>query len=138
MGAITADTILNTRPNAGRDSYEAGATIYAGSLVGVAASGLLFPWADTADYEFVGLALTGGVITEDIRCDTSGVILREVTVDSSDQTSVGELVESPTSNIEDSTLTAPTNVGYIGRVVRFHSADSCDVELFTPAVHLTS
>jgi hypothetical protein len=140
MAALTADTIHKTRPNggAGRSAYIAGGTIYAGSLVGVKADGLLYAWEDVAGFEFVGLALIGGVATDEIRCDTSGTILREVNVDTSDQTSVGELVESPSSNPADFTLTAPVNVGYIGRVVRFHSGDSCDVELFTPAVHLVS
>ena len=133
MTALTADIIkLKTRPNGGRDAYEAGGTIFAGSLVGVGSNGLLFAWSDTAAYQFVGIALIGGLITEEIRVDTSGVYLREVDVASASQTDVGDYCWSETDNPEDIDVTPSVNVGPIGRIVRFHSGDSCDVQLLTP------
>lgn len=134
--ALSADYVPKIRPNAGRDSFEAGSTIFAGGLVGLSADGLLDPVGVAVTDRFVGIALTGGVIGDDIRVDTSGVILREVDVGSSVQASVGDPVWPVDDDPENITLTDPVGILAIGQVIRFHSGDSCDVQLFTPMAHL--
>jgi len=137
MAEIAADTIFKTAPRAGRMSFEAGETIYAGALVCIAAgTGLLTLCGVAATDFFVGIALNGGVITEDIRVDTSGVTLRHIDIASSVQTSVMKPVWPANGNPEDLSLSDPAGILAVGVVSRFHSGDDCDVMLFTPTEHL--
>jgi hypothetical protein len=144
MANLTADTIHETRPRAGRDSYVVDDTVqlFAGSFVGVDASGYLDKWADTAGHEFQGLLLEG--VTGDIsalppvegRVDTSGVTLLSATVAAAVQGSVNALVYCETDNPADMDLTASVSVAAVGWVKRFISAGVADVTLFTPEEHL--
>lgn len=144
MANLTADTIHETRPRAGRDSYtvDDGVTLYAGALVGVDASGYLDKWADTVGHEFQGILLEGAVGDTSAsppvegRVDTSGVTLPNVAVASAVQGSVNALVYSSTDNPADFVLSATTNVAAVGWVKRFRSAGFADVTLFTPEEHL--
>ncbi len=146
MAALSADgPQLDHRPNSGSDSYEmtTSTTIYAHSFVGVTAGGFCVPWADTANYEFLGIAREGiatgaslGSPPERCKVDTSGPILKNVAVANTTQASVGEYVYCDTDNPADLDTAASTNVGPIGRVINFVSASDCDVEILTPAVHL--
>jgi hypothetical protein len=137
MAEIAADYVPKTAPSAGRLSFQAGETIYAGALVCIAAgSGLLTLCGVAVTDFFVGIALNGGVSGDDIRVDISGVFLREVTVASAVQTSVMKPVWPANGNPEDIVLTDPAGILAIGFVSRFHSAGIADVKLFTPAEHL--
>ena len=150
MAALSADgPQLDTRPSgvSARSAYAmtTSTTIYANSLVGVNDAGFVVPWADTANYEFVGLALarscTRALLSspaEQVRVDTSGVIIRSATVAAAVQGSVGELVYCATDNPADLVLSGPSNVGPIGHVIRFVSAGVADVQLFTPGEHLAT
>ena len=144
MAALSAAvTTQETRPRAGRSSYVvvSGDTVYAGGFVGVNDAGFLVPWDDTANYEFVGIALqtVTGDGTLECRVNEKGDILKGAAVASAAQGSVGELVYCETDNPADLDLTASTNVGPVGRVVRYGGTSGvADVELFTPAEHLLS
>jgi hypothetical protein len=144
MAALTASLrTLENRPRAGRSSYvvASGSTVYAWGFVGVNDAGFLVPWSDTANLEFVGIALqqVTGDGTLECRVNEHGDILTGAAVASAAQGSVGELVYCETDNPADMDLSASTNVGPIGRVVRYGgSSGVADVELFTPAEHLLS
>lgn len=146
MGALSADApILDTRPSSGRDAYAltTSTTIHANSFVGVNDAGFVKPWANTANFEFLGLCLeavaSGAALStppEQCRIDTSGVTIRNATLTGVGQGDVGELVYCATDNPADLTTTATTNVGAIGYIVRYVASNTCDVRLFTPSEHM--
>lgn len=115
--------------------------IYYGALVGLDINtGRLQQWdTDSNLLKFRGIAtpndssVTGNSAgTVECPVDESGRILEQVTVTGvSGQQHVGELVYATDDNTF--TLTATTNVGAIGEVVRWYSSTTCDVRLWTPA-----
>lgn len=148
------DDRLVTSPR-GRGSYIVtnAATVYVNGGVGLTSAGRLSPWADTAGMLWKGLCMggstrnssanAGGKVTGDTLAsppyeadvDESGSLLRAVPVaGASAQTDLDRLVYSASDNLRtDLTLTATTNVKPIGVIVRYNSATSFDVRLFTPA-----
>lgn len=154
MADLAADSIIETRPSAGRDSFPIadGIILFAGTLVQLS-SGFLDHWDDAgAGSTFMGVLLGGddragdGTIigeTSDAlppegHVDTSGVVLMHL--DSIDgtptQAKVGDLVFAATSNTDDLDLQASGNTDPIGWLIRFRSATDCDVRLFTPSEFL--
>lgn len=144
MAALSAD-ILDQRDRArgAQTPYVVltSSVIYQGALVGVASSGFLVPWANTAGHRFVGQAVAGvtgnSAATPPVTAivDDSGCDLLRAAVTGAVQTSVGALVYSATDNPADLTMSATANVKAVGIVLRFHSAGVADVRLFTPTEH---
>lgn len=140
MSNRTADYIHKTRAR-GASSFivKNSTTLYAGSLVGTDANGYLDNWADTAGLKFEGRLLHGAVgntsATPKVegRVDTSGPILQGVPVSGASTIAcVNAVVYCTTGNTDDLTLTATSNVGPVGRIVRWNSATDCEVQLLTP------
>lgn len=140
MSNRTADYIHRTRVR-GASSFvvKNSTTLYAGSLVGTDANGYLDNWADTAGLKFEGLLLAGAVGNTSAspkvegRVNTSGPILMGVPVSGASTIAcVNAMVYSTTGNTDDLTLTATSNVGPIGRIVRWTSATDCEVRLLLP------
>jgi len=153
--ALSAEQRYEQRDR-GRNAYivKTSEVIYPGALVGVDPnSGYLQAWdSDSAAIRFLGLAeprlvpTTLGVTPSSVTGNTaateppetdvneSGVILESIAVTSAAQTSVGAPVYASDDNTF--TVSATSNVGAIGRLVRFVSASDCDVELFTPAEYM--
>ena len=134
MAALSANfTNLETRPRAGRSAYLVGAstTIYAGGFVGLNSSGHLVPWAGGTANVFVGYAHKGCVTAagETAYCEVNdgGDILKDLTIASSSQASVGDAVYCGSDNIEDLTTVATTapKVGTISK----YSASGSEVHL---------
>lgn len=158
MTALAANAFPKTAPR-GRGSYIVtnAATVYPGSGVGVTTAGRLSPWADTAGLMWKGVCLggttrnssanAGGKVVGDTSAsppyeadvNEGGVRLLGVPVaGASAQTNVDDLVFCATDNLlTDLSLTATVNVGPIGRIRRFNSATSFDVELFDPTEYQT-
>ena len=140
--ALSAKTHYNTRARS-QQSYvvENAAVIYHGALVGLdIVTGRLQPWnSDSVSLKFRGVATpqddsVTGVAGTTVECpvDEGGMILHNVGVTgASAQANVGDLVYATDDNTL--TLTATTNVGAIGEVVRYITGTSCDVRLWTPA-----
>lgn len=143
MANLTADKNYFNSDRGGRDSYviSNGVQLFAGALVGTNAAGFLDKWSDTVGHKFEGILLEGATgntsATPPVegRVNTSGVLLRSVTVASAVQANVNDLVYCATDNASDFSLSASTNVKAVGRVKRFVSAGVCDVQLFTPFEH---
>lgn len=146
MANITADIIHNTKPRGSFKHVRSfvvknATTIYAGALVGTDANGFLDHWDDVAGHKFEGVLLeavvgdTSATPPVEGRVDLSGDTLTSATVASAAQNSVNSLVYCPDDNVANLALSASTNVGPIGRVVRYVSSGVADVELFTPAEH---
>ena len=158
LSATPAPT-LKDKPR-GRGSYIVtnAATVYPTGGVGVTSAGRLSPWSDTADLLWKGVCLggttrntsanAGGKVLGDTSAsppyeadvDENGKCLVAVAVaGASAQTDIDRLVFCSTDNIAaDLSLTATVNVGPIGRITRFRSSTSFDVELFTPAEYLAN
>lgn len=138
--ALSADTIYRSR---GRNTMALTTTnavvFYKGSLVGVStSSGLAVLWADTANYQFAGIALRGvtGDGSNEVEVDTSGPILERVAVTGvSAQGNVWDLVYASDDGTFDISAVHGSNVDPIGMIVRWHSSTTCDVMLFTPGEH---
>lgn len=111
---------------------------YAGSFMGVDMStGRAVLWADTANYVWKGLAergATGNTSASppvEVEMDVSGQVLKRIAVTGvSAQSHVGDLVYGTDDGTL--TLTATSNVGPIGEIVRWHTSTTSDVRLFTP------
>lgn len=123
--------------------------IYHGALVGIEpGQGMLQNWtsASATVLRFLGVAMpkansvTGnvlGITTEaQVECpvNESGIVLEDVTVAGATQDDVGDPVYATDENTF--TMSATSNVGAVGRLVRFTSAGKGDVQLFTPAQYL--
>jgi hypothetical protein len=121
--------------------------IYHGALVGAEpGQGMLQNWtsASAVLLRFLGLAMpktdsvTGVVlgVNPQIECpvNESGVILEDITVAGSTQDDVGDPVYATDENTFS--MTPTSNVGAVGRLVRFTTAGKGDVQLFTPAQYL--
>lgn len=124
----------------GINAYKATAdTYYKGQLIAMKPStGLAILWSDVAEYEFLGIT-TGGIvstaaITDMVRVDERGVILKKVTVTgASAVTDTGSPVWAGDDNTETAfTLTATVNAGAVGIITRWWSSTTCDVRLLTP------
>lgn len=154
MTALAATpSTLKTAPR-GRGSYIVtnAATVYPQGGVGVTTAGRLSPWADTAGLLWKGVCMGG--TTRNTSANAGGKVLGdtsasppyEADVDETGrrllgvpvagataQANVDDLVFCATDNLyTDLSLTATVNVGPIGRIRRFNSATSFDVEMFTP------
>lgn len=143
--ALTAATFYRhqIRNLSGSGSYpiENGETIYHGSLVGIDINtGRIQRWNTNSNaLKFLGVStsnensLDGNAAgTIEGLVDESGLTLEQVAVTGvSGQQMVGELVYATDDNTF--TLTATSNVGAIGRVKRWYSSTTADVELWTPA-----
>jgi len=159
MTALAATTPnLKSAPR-GRGSYIVtnSTTVYPQGGVGVTTAGRLSPWADTAGLLWKGICMggttrnssanAGGKVTGDTSAsppyeadvDETGRRLLAVPVaGASAQANVDDLVFCSTDNLlTDLSLTPTVNVGPIGRIRRFNSATSFDVELFTPNEYQT-
>ncbi len=129
-------------------------TIYTGDLVGIdSTTGHLQKWADEASIAFVGVAVGGnprngpdndGAVTGDTSASIPpemnvrlGAIVRQVAVTgASAQTDVGEEVYASDEDTFDQSAT--TNTQPVGRIIRFHSSTSFDVQLYTPSEYNAS
>lgn len=160
--ALTASVRYSNRPGngqAGQNSYivEAGQTIYGGALVGIDPNiGLLQNWssASAANMRFRGIAMPVGTAanpnsavgaptaTPPVECpvNESGLILEGVTVagakaaGSVNTKGPGQAVYATDENTF--TMTATSNVGAIGELVRCTTDGVGDVRLFTPQEYL--
>lgn len=141
MSNLTASVLHRGKSNAGFRSYLVDNTVelFAGSLVGLDASGHLDKWSDTVGHRFVGLLLesatgdTSATPKVEGKVDESGYTIMSATVGSLAQTDVNAPVYCSTDNPADFTLAPTANVGPVGRVVRYISSGVGDVQLFTPA-----
>lgn len=131
----TASPIIQAVPAVNAD------VCYAGALIGITAAGYAAPWADVAATVFAGLSMrqvTGDTAASPVpECEinTSGTILKKVAVTAAaGQGDVGALCYATDDNTLD--LGATTNVNAVGRVSRWYSGTTCDVQLFTPAEYL--
>jgi len=125
-----------------RNSYpvETSEQIYYGAIVGLDRNtGRIQNLDENSNLlDFIGVAIpennsVTGISAGTVECpvDESGLILEQVSVTGvAAQGSVGELVYATDENTF--TLTATSNRGAIGRVVRWYSGTTCDVELHTP------
>jgi hypothetical protein len=140
--ALAADSTRRTRER-GHISIRGTNTsiFYAGALVGVDKStGLAVKWADTANFEWLGLAKrkvtgdTGATPPTEVEVNATGLVLEDQTVTGLDNVNdQGDLVYATDDNTF--TLTATANVDAIGFVLRFKSGTSGDIQLFTPGEH---
>lgn len=157
MTALAANAFPKTAVR-GRGSYIVtnAATVYPGGGVGVTTAGRLSPWSDTAGLLWKGVCMGGTTRNSSANAggkvvgDTSASPPYEADVNeegerllavpvagASAQGNVDDLVFCATDNLlTDLSLTATVNVGPIGRIRRFNSATSFDVELFTPAEYV--
>lgn len=154
MTALAANAFPKTAVR-GRGSYIVtnAATVYPGGGVGLTTAGRLSPWSDTAGLSWRGRCVggttrnssanAGGKVVGDTSAsppyeadviETGERLLGVPVAGASAQTDAdGTLVFCATDNLlTDLSLTATVNVGPIGRIRRFNSATSFDVELFTP------
>ena len=118
-----------------------GDILYAGALIGIDSAGYAAPWADTTNYNFVGVCMkkvtgdTSASPVPEANVNTSGMILKKVSiVNASSQTDVGILCYATDDNTL--TLSSTSNVNAIGRVSRWYQSTTCDVDLFTPTEYL--
>lgn len=139
MTALAANANVVTAPRARTRSYvvASGTTVYANSLVGLNTSGLLVPWADTAGFKWLGLALkkvTGSSALERCEVDVSGAYLNNVDVAGVTARTDLDSVRVYCADDNYATLsTTPTAVvGAIGRLVDFRSTSDMDIRLVTP------
>lgn len=119
-----------------------GDILYAGALLGVDADGYAAPWSDAAGMTLLGICMkqvtgdTSASPVPEANVSSSGMILRQISVTSAaGQTDVGALVFATDDNTFALGLT-PTNVQAVGRVSRYYSGTTCDVQLFTPGEYL--
>lgn len=137
---LTTDKARMTRTRA-NNAYQAANAVqfYAGSFVGLDVStGRAVLWSDTANLRWLGMALrkvkgdTTATPIPEVEVNESGAILEKVSV--TGVTGIGDQ-GAPVYATDDDTLTlTPTvNVKAVGRIVRFISGTSVDVELLTPA-----
>lgn len=128
-----------------------GVKIYHGALVGISTIGVtdgrVVNWSDSSGaLQFLGLAMltqqvsagsgTSGEATGDangtVECPVmeSGPILEQISVaGASAEQNVGDPVYA--TDEDTFTLTPTSNVGAVGRVTRYHSGTTCDVQLFS-------
>lgn len=148
MADASAKKIHDTRPNAGRQSYQIadGVTVYEGMLTQLQ-SGFVNHWDETGKFlgtivngdhtlvsgDFVLLGATSDTPPPEATVDESGVILMHLAsmAGTPTQAKVGDLVYSADSDTDSLTMTDTTNPP-VGVLVRFRSATDLDVRLFTP------
>lgn len=151
MADATRDQIWETRPRSGRNTYKIANSIT--PFVGMFAQlvrtggteGYLDHWDEAGTW--LGLVLRGdenddgslktgdtsASIPPEATVDESGVILKGVTIGGTPtQAKVGELVYCADSDPSNLTFT-DTTAAPVGICVRYTSATSQDVQLFTPA-----
>jgi hypothetical protein len=142
MTALAKDTYLKWKPHGGKRSYvvKNGVTLYAGALVGTDANGYLDKWLDTAGLRFEGVLTQGAVGDTSASPKVEGIVdisgptlLAQAVAGATTIAAVNAPVYGASDNVADLTLTQTTNVGPIGRVVRWISSGVCDVALYTPA-----
>ena len=145
--ALSASVVYETRSRGSKSMVVAvSEVIYNGALVGTNAAGLLINWDDSAaTLRFEGIAndgandsVTGSANLEEMVVDDTGAILRAVTVANvtGDQTDVNSAVYASDENTFD--VSATTNTQPIGRIVRFVTATTFDVQLLTSAEYEAS
>jgi hypothetical protein len=148
--ALSAEVVYNTRER-GIEAYPitTGEVFYHGALVGLGASGTAITLEDSASVDFLGICdrshplTTYGIstIVDEVPVNVSGPILERVTVSGTSAiTDVGGAVYMNLTGLDDASLlstSATSNLKSIGRIVRWHTGNTCDVRLFTPAEYLT-
>ena len=133
--AVERDT---SEPRLSRNYVVKSASVaYPGALAGLdPVTGRTTPWADVANYQFLGFydgnatatGNAGGTVSASV--DTSGRTLENVSVVGvTALTDVGKRVYASDDNTF--TLTASANVNAIGRLVRWRTSTFGDVQLFT-------
>ena len=153
MADRTVAKIYDTRPRAGRDSFQItdAVTVAAGTLVQLEA-GLLNHWDDTAAGPpikiFMGIVTGGedragdGVLIGENNdsprpeafVDTSGVIVTGLTLGGTPTLAKqGDRVYCGDSDLASATLNSSGRTNVIGWMVRYKSATDQDLQLFTPA-----
>ncbi len=145
MANLSASVIYESHPRAGVRSYllKDAEVVYGGSLIGLDANGYAVKWSNAA-LQFLGLALepatgaTSGTPPAEVRVNTSGTTLKGVTVTSVAQTNVGDYVYCSTDNAADFVLTPTSTAPAVGKVVRYVTTNTADVELFAASVGTTS
>ena len=142
MANLTVDRMYLTKPRGTiteTNSYIVtnALQLFAGGFTGISTStGLAIKWADTANFQFLGIALAGATGNTsatpkvEVIVDESGLTLQQVSVTGvTDQTSVGTKVYATDDNVL--TTTATVNVGTIGIITRYYTGSTVDVRLFS-------
>jgi len=118
-----------------------GDVLYAGALIGINSAGYAAPWDDVANMMFIGVCMkqvtgdTSASPVPEANINTSGMILKKATIgNASSQTDVGILCYATDDNTF--TLSSTSNVNAIGRVSRWYSSTTCDIDLFTPTEYM--
>ena len=118
-----------------------GDVLYAGALIAIDSAGYAAPWADPTNYNFIGVCMkqvtgdTSASPVPEANVNTSGMILKKATIgNASSQTDVGILCYATDDNTF--TLSSTSNVNAIGRVSRWYSSTTCDIDLFTPTEYM--
>jgi hypothetical protein len=140
--ALSADYIYETaNPEIQAVPAVNGDVLYAGALIGIDSAGYAAPWDDVTNYNFVGVCMrqvtgdTSASPVPEAEINTSGVILKKATIgNASSQTDVGILCYATDDNTF--TLSSTSNVNAVGRVSRWYSSTTCDIDLFTPAEYM--
>lgn len=141
MANPSANTVLETRPRAGREAYiiTNGTQLYAGALIGLLSTGYVGFWADGASDVFLGICLadalgdTTASPPVEARVDTEGRTVKGLTIGGTPtQAKVGDPVYSADGNITSLTLTIGVLNHPIGYMSRYTSATDVDVTFFTP------
>lgn len=145
MATQTVNQILKTRTRGSNAFDVANASqIYAGMGVGTNAAGFLVPITDVTGLKFEGVAehdaLGNTGVSPSVTCrvdDTGPVLLGVPVTGASTIANVNDLVYTLTDNLlTDLQTAAATNIKAVGKIVRFNSSTSFDVQLFTAAEHL--
>ena len=145
MSNLTASVIYETHPRAGVRSYllKDAEAVYGGSLIGLDADGYAVKWSNAA-LQFLGMALepatgnTSATPKTEVRVNTSGFTIKGAAVASVAQTNVGDYVYCSTDNAADLVLTPTLTAPPVGKVVRYVTTNTADVELFASSVGATS
>ena len=152
MADLAKNTVLKTKPRAGRNSYPIAnrVTLYVGALVGLE-GGYANHWADGANDVFGGIVLGAsegitsqtGVLLGDtsatplpsVRIDESGVTVMHVATlaGTPTQAKVGDLDYCTTPNLANITVNIVALNHPIGYMSYFRSATDVDITFFTPS-----
>jgi len=150
MALLATNKEIETAGGSGNSLHAAkvvnGDIIYKGALVGIAqddfattaSRGYAVPVSNTANITFAGVALrqvtgdTGATPVPEVEIDTSGVLLKKVTVTGvTAQLDVGKEVYPTTDNVDDLDINASTFDRPIGFISRWYSSTTCDVQLYS-------
>lgn len=139
MSATTVDINYKTRDR-GRQRYllKNAVQVYRGSLIIFKpATGYADKLTDASGHVFKGLAVkaalgdTGATPVAEVIVDETGVVLEQVTVTGASAITDPHAKVYATDD-QTLTLTPTTYLRAVGRVVKWYSSTTCDVQLFTP------